>query len=155
MVRLNFNKELAEDLLMDVVLKAYENFAKFDPRKASFKTWIFTLAHNHLVNFWRDNQKKTTTSLEDMEEEGITAAITDFKNNAENDIESEKIQKILSLMKDSEREMITLRYLEDLDYKEIAKITNKKEGAVRTCLSRAMENFKKFHKKIYPDKKKL
>jgi RNA polymerase sigma-70 factor (ECF subfamily) len=155
MVRLNFNKELAEDLLMDVYLKAYEKFKKFDPNKASFKTWIFTIAHNHLVNHWRDNKAHATTSLEYLEEEGVAAAITEPENNAANDIEYEKIQRVLSLMKDSEREMITLRYLEDLDYKEIAAITNKKEGAIRTCLSRAMENFRKFHKKVYPDEKKL
>lgn len=152
MVRLSFNKLLAEDLLMDVTLKAYENFHKFDPDKGSFKTWIFTLAHNHLVNYWRDNQKKATTSLEDMEEAGITIAITEPENNAASSIENQKIKQVLALMKDSEREIITLRYLEDMEYDEIARVINKKEGAIRTALSRALNRFEALYKKVYVKK---
>jgi len=149
MARLNFDRSVAEDLLMDVVLKAYENFHKFDPGKSSFKTWIFTLTHNHLVNYWRDSKKKKTTSLDQLEEAGFSAAAISPEDKVSPRIESEKIQHVLSLMKDAEREIITLRYLEDLDYHEIAKIINKKEGAVRTNLSRALKRFSELYKKIY------
>ena len=150
MYRLNFDRALAEDLLMDIVLKAYENFNKFDPEKGSFKTWIFTLAHNHLVNFWRDNKKKKTVSLENMEEEGISVAFVEAEDPVSQEIESRKIQHILSLMNESDREIITLRYLEELSYKEIAQIIGKEEGAIRTSLSRALDRFSDLYKKIYP-----
>lgn len=149
MIRLSFDRAQAEDLLMDVVLKAYENFHKFDPEKGSFKTWIFTLAHNHLVNFWRDNKKKKTTSLDQLEEGGFVAAIVAAEDSISPKIENEKIQHVLSLMKDGEREIITLRYLEDLDYGEIAKILHKREGAIRTGLSRALKRFSEIYQKIY------
>ena len=61
-----------------------------------------------------------------------------------------KIQHILSLMKEDEREVITLRYLEELSYKEIAQIIGKEEGAIRTSLSRALDRFSDLYKKIYP-----
>ena len=150
MYRLNFDQALAEDLLMDIVLRAYENFNKFDPEKGSFKTWIFTLAHNHLLNFWRDNQKKKTVSLENLEEEGVFTAVTEADNPVSQDIENKKIQHILSLMKEDEREIIILRYLEELNYGEIAQITGKNEGAIRTSLSRALDRFSDLYKKIYP-----
>lgn len=148
-IRLNFDRALAEDLLMDVVLKAYEKFHLFKEEKGSFKTWIFTLTHNHLVNYWRDNQKKATSSLEGLEEAGVNVAITEPDNSASRGIENQKIQHILSLMKDSERELITLRYLQELEYDEISEIINKKEGTIRTALSRAMTRFEALYKKVY------
>lgn len=150
MYRLNFDRQQSEDLLMDVVLKGYENFDKYDPNKGSFKTWFFTLAHNHLINFWRDQKK--AASLEDLEEQGFLAASVEAVDSASNRIEGEKVQRVLALMKDSEREIITLRYLEDLEYEEIARILGKKEGAVRTSLSRTLKHFGEIYHKFYPSK---
>jgi RNA polymerase sigma-70 factor (ECF subfamily) len=150
MYRLNFDRALAEDLFMDVVLKAYSHFGEFDPSKASFKTWIFTLAHNHLVNYWRDRQKAEAVSLDQLEEEGVTVAITEMAEDVSAQIDGKNIRKVLSLMADSEREVVTLRYLEDLEYAEISKITGKKEGAIRTSLSRSLNRFSTFYRKLYP-----
>jgi RNA polymerase sigma-70 factor, ECF subfamily len=150
MYRLNFDRALAEDLFMDVVLKAYKSFGDFNPEKGSFKTWIFALAHNHLVNYWRDRNRSETVSLDKMEEEGVTVATTEMREEVSNQIEGNNIRQALSLLSDAEREVITLRYLEDLDYAEISQITGKKEGAIRTGLSRAMDRFSSIYKKLYP-----
>jgi RNA polymerase sigma-70 factor, ECF subfamily len=147
MVRLKFDRELAEDLFMDVVVKAYEHFSKFDAEKGSFKTWIFTFAHNHLVNFWRD--KKKSISLEALEEEGISPAVTEMEETSAQDINNKNIRHILSLMKESESEIIFMRYMQDMSYAEIAGIIGKNEGAIRTSLSRALEHFAELYKKIY------
>ncbi len=148
MARLNFDRQQAEDLLMDVVLKAYENFHTFNPEKGKFRTWIFTLTHNHLVNFWRSNKK--TASLEQLMEGGIHPAVNESDQQIGQMIDSQKIHHILSLMKDGEKEIITLRYLQELNYGEIAQITGKKEGAIRTGLSRALGRFAELYHKIYP-----
>lgn len=149
MVRLNFNRPQAEDLLMDIVLKAYENFNKFNPEKGSFSTWIFTIAHNHLVNHWRDDIKRKVSSLEQMEENGYTAASVDPEDRVSVGIQNEKIEKILNLMNETEKEIITLRYLQDLEFSEMAKILNKKEGTIRTSLSRSMKHFSEIYQKLY------
>jgi RNA polymerase sigma-70 factor, ECF subfamily len=147
MVRLKFDRELAEDLFMDVVMKAFENFGKFDAGRGSFKTWIFTFAHNHLVNFWRD--KKKPLSLEALEEEGINPAVTEPEEKSGQQINNRNIRHILSLMKESESEIILMRYMQDMDYSEIANIIGKNEGAIRTSLSRALDRFSDLYKKIY------
>lgn len=147
MARLNFDRQQSEDLLMDVVLKAYEKFHTFDPEKGAFQTWIFTLAHNHLVNFWRSNKK--LVSLDELDEKGIYPATAKSCEQVSRQLETQKIHHILSLMKEGEREIITLRYLQDLDYAEIAQITGKKEGAIRTGLSRALSRFTELYHKIY------
>lgn len=139
MYRLSFNRETCEDLLMDIVLKAYENFHQFDSKKGSFKNWLFGIAHNHLVNHWRDHKEEL--SIEHAED----IACESFPD----ELPSPAIHKILNLLSETEREIITLRYLNDMSYEEIAIIINKSQGSARTSLSRALDQFKTFYNKIY------
>lgn len=152
MYRLNFDRALAEDLMMDIMLKAYQHFGNFDPVKGSFKTWIFSLAHNHLVNYWRDRKKHESVSLDALEEEGVSPAFVEPVDDASKSFDSEGVRRILSLMGDAEREVVALRYLQELDYSEIAGVLGKKEGAIRTSLSRAMDRFEQLYRKVYLSK---
>ncbi len=144
MYRLNFDKELAEDILMDIVLKAYENYKQFNSGKGSFKNWIFTIAHNHLVNHWRDNKNNLPLkeNINDSASENINGKI-------DKKMELEKVKKILSLMDKKESEIIVLKYINEFTTKEIAETLKKKENAVRTGLSRAIKQFKSLYNKIY------
>ncbi len=148
MYRLNFNRPLAEDLFMDIVLKAYEHYEKFDTKKGSFKSWVFTIAHHHLINYWRDH--KPMASLEALEEEGVSIASNPPENSADQASEHHQILKVLSFLSEEDRGVIAMRFLDHLDYDEIASALHKKEGAVRTQLSRALQHFKHYFDKIYP-----
>jgi len=139
MYRLNFDRETCEDLLMDIVLKAYEKYDQFDPQKGSFKNWIFGIAYNHLLNYYRDH--KPVTSIDSAEEVAYEQPMSGPT--------SPVVKKILSMLTEVEREVIAMRYLSDLSFQEIAEITGKSEGAVRTSLSRAQSQFRTFYSKIY------
>ena len=147
--RLNFNRVIAEDLMMDVVVKAYENFEKYNPDKGSFKNWIFTIANNHLKNHWR-SLKKEMLSLDALEEKGIFSSVEADLKKAHNEMDHSKVYLVLEGLSDNEREIIIMHYINDLSYVEIAEITKKREGAIRTQLSRALKRFKKKYEILYP-----
>jgi len=149
MYRLNFDKNLSEDLLMDIVLKAYENFDSYDKNKGTFKNWIFTITHNHLVNYWRTNENKKTISLEKLDNESLNISELNSTDSTKKDIETQKIKHILSLMNESEIELLTLKYIHDFNNTEISKILEKNEGSTRTGLSRAVDRFRTLYQKIY------
>lgn len=149
MYRVNFNRETAEDLLMDIILKAYENLDKFNPEKGSFKSWVFAIAHNELANYWRGNQ--VTVSLDNINEyeDHAYSKYMAHEETSQN-IENQKIWKVLEFMTNSDKEILLLRFMDDLDYKEISNVTGKEQGAIRTQLSRAMEKFRNLYQKFYP-----
>lgn len=149
MYRLNFDKELSEDLLMDIVLKSYEKFDTFKPKNGSFKNWIFTIAHNHLLNYWRDNKNTKTISIDILQDNKQLSAEMESDKATEKKINTENIQKVFSLMSETDSELLELKYIHDFENKEIAKILKKREGAVRTGLSRAVQNFKELYSKSY------
>lgn len=147
MYRSNFNRVVCEDLLMDIALKAYENFDQFEPKKGSFKSWIFRITHNHLINSWRGN--RAVDSLEKMEEEGVSMPSVEVNEGVSNEIYANQIEHVLSLLSEKEKEVITLKYLNEFSYEEIANITNNNQGTIRTSLSRALSKFKSIYSKLY------
>lgn len=149
MYRLSFDRELAEDLLMDIVLKAYENFDSYNKKKGSFKSWIFTIAHNHLLNYWRDQNKRGTVDIEKLEFNEMYADDGQIVKNADKKIEADYIKRVFEIMNNTNSELLILKYIHDFNNKEIAKILKKRQGTIRTAISRAVKEFKEIYNKLY------
>ncbi|MFA6521364.1 MAG: RNA polymerase sigma factor [Candidatus Gracilibacteria bacterium] len=128
--RVGFDRAVAEDLTSEIFIKAFNAFHTFD-RERSFKTWIFAIAHNHLINFYYS--KKNVLSLDDA-----LKVTKDYdENNAlERKMTVEKIFELLEGLPESQKSLVIMRYVNDLSYSEIANILGKEEGAIRTALSR-------------------
>ena len=58
-------REEAEDLVGTIFEKALANFAKFDSRKGSIESWLFTIAHHTVVNYYRSQKRHPQTQLDD------------------------------------------------------------------------------------------
>lgn len=135
--RVGFDRDIAEDLTSEVFIKAFEYFDRYDQNRP-FKTWIFTIAHNHLINFL--TSRKKTISLDDARE---IPQQTFSEMDLDTRMLTDKILALVAELPASQREVVILRYVNDLEYNEIAKILGKKEGAVRTALSRAITDLRK------------
>lgn len=132
--RVNFNQALAEDLTSEVFLKAYKSLDSFDCER-SFQSWIYAISHNHLLNYYR-----TVGREKSLEEVGDIA--TEFKKKLEANLELERIIEEIYKMDDYCREVLLLRFVDALDNKDIARLLNKDEGAVRTQISRALSELR-------------
>lgn len=139
--RVSFDRYTAEDLTSEIFLKAFSAFKSFD-RKRSFKTWIFTIAHNHLINYY--SSKKPTLSLDEaysvMKEDDLGAAVD--KKDALG-----KVFQIVEGLPEASREIVIMRFVNDLEYDEIASVLGKEQGTVRTALSRAITAIKEKYDK--------
>ncbi len=139
--RVNFNRELAEDLTSEVFLKALKNFDSFDETK-SFQSWIFAIAHNHLVNHYRIAGRETQL----FEEQYLTQVDT---HKVEINYELELVMKIINQMEQSDREILLLRFVDELSNSEIAQLLAKEEGAIRTKMSRSLAKLRSMLDKKY------
>lgn len=131
--RIGFNKYTAEDLTSDIFLKAFEHFDSYD-RARPFKTWIFTIAHNHLVNYY--TSRKVTLPLEEAIE--VVKEESTIKENTDRDMAVAKMLNLVSELPEQQQEIVTMKYVNDMTNEEIAAATGKEEGAIRTALSRAI-----------------
>ena len=137
--RVGFNRELAEDLTSDVFLKALKSFETFDQDR-SFQSWIYAIAHNHLVNHYRVANREVELT------ENIASKQSDHKK-VELDYELEIVLREINNLEESDKEILLMRFIDQLSNAEIAELLDKEDGAVRTKISRSLaklrENLKK------------
>lgn len=133
--RVGFDKSLAEDLSSEVFIKALKNFEVFDENQ-KFQSWIYMIAHNHLVNHYKvSNRVMPLDSAENL--------LLSHKNEGEMRYEVSRVLKVIGLMEETDREILRLRFVDELSNQEIADVLEKEEGAIRTQLSRSLNKLRK------------
>ena len=142
------NAEDAADMSQEAFLKAWRNLAGFQFESA-FSTWLYRLASNCCLDFLRSRKRRPTISLvttNDEDEEQVMD-VEDTAPGPEEQLFSredrEVLQKALGEIDPEQRQILTLRVVNDLSYGEIADILGIKEGTVKSRLSRARENLRK------------
>ena len=143
-ISLKIKTDDAEDILELTLLKAWENRDKYDSTKSNIQTWLFTIARNTIIDHYRSY--KEIISEEEGEINNIASEDSPVKK-AEQKLTQIAIEKALSELSEIQREVITLRYMEDLSFKEIAQILNKNEGTIRVIQLRALSKLKSIMKK--------
>lgn len=138
------NKEIAEDLTSEVFMKALEKFESYK-KDSSFQSWIYAIAHNHLIDHFRKN--KSTVDLEDVE--NILESDGDARSSLTKRVAVEEVQELLSYLTDEEREVVLLRYQQDLPMQDIADIVGKPDTTVRVVIHRALSKLRKRYAVIY------
>ncbi len=134
------SKEDVEDLSIATFSKAFDKLKSYNDSFA-FSTWINTIATNTLIDFYRKNSQKTISIDDKKDDESSTMDIIDNGLDPErNLIQKQKNKHIASLvhqLKPHYRELIILRYLDELSYAEIAEKLNMPLGSVKAKLFRA------------------
>jgi len=129
--RVNFNEAMAEDLTSEVFLKALDKFDNFDISRP-FQAWIYAIAHNHLCNYYR-------VANREIELDETRADNLDLNEKVSALVEINRIVAIIHTLDDYCRDILLLKYVDQMESAEIAELLGKQEGAVRTQLSRAIK----------------
>lgn len=131
------HRETAEDLTSQTFMKALDKIGSFSNERSSFSTWLYTIARNNVIDFYRTNKNNfDINDIWDLEDN------TDIERDADAKGKLEKVEKYLKELKAEQREIIMLRVWEDMSYKEIAEITGKSEGNCKIIFFRAIRTLK-------------
>jgi RNA polymerase sigma-70 factor (ECF subfamily) len=138
----------AEDLTQDIFIQVIRRISTVKDHKM-FKAWLYKIARNRVIDFFRKKRilffMGTTGDLESETCESSENASPETEMNRK-----EFTMLLKSLSKDLskwEREVFMMRFIDDLDIKDIALALGKNENTVKTHLFRALQKFKK-QKKI-------
>lgn len=133
------NRENTEDVVQETFIRAMNVWDGFDDSKASAKTWLCTIARNTMLNYIRDNKKHEQPSFEEMSEAGFNPGTEDKELNKLTDEYAKEAYSILSKLKESDRELLIMRYIEEMSYKEIALRVDSNEKAVAKRVERLLK----------------
>jgi RNA polymerase sigma-70 factor (ECF subfamily) len=126
--------EVAEDLTAQVFLKALEGLPSYRPTGAPFRAWLYRIAHARTVDYWRQQQRRQEVMLaetlvaSDPSPDAVTVARSEWSMAVE----------LLGELTDDQRDVIILRFIEEMSLAEVAETLDKTVGAVKALQHRAL-----------------
>jgi RNA polymerase sigma-70 factor, ECF subfamily len=142
------NREMAEDLFQEVWMRVLTRGGQFNG-KSRFETWLFTIARNLVID---QRRKRTMSSLDELFEAGgdddrpMTFEVPDHDpgpfDRMSNVEDRQQIASALLQLDTLYREVLVLRFHEDLSLEEIAKVTRAPLSTVKSRLYRGMAAIK-------------
>ena len=147
-VSLGFNTEDVKDAIQEVYLKLYFNERLcIDEKKIKF--YLLRSVRNQLIDWERT--KKDTSSIEE-EERSFKLSVSveeSFISDEEDLLLKKRVNRILDLLIDDQREIVSLHFIEEMPYEEIAVMLDMKIQTVRGQVFKAMEKLRKLDSKDY------
>lgn len=131
------NRDLAEDIFQETFVKAIMTIKQGRyTENGKFSAWITRIAHNLIIDFYRQEKSENTVSTDDEE-----TNLLNRKDLCEENIEDamvvtqihKDVKRIVDALPDSQREVLVMRYYQNMSFKEIADATN---VSINTALGR-------------------
>ncbi len=142
--------ELARDIASETFLKAFLNIRSYQWKGIPFLFWLYRIANNEIQQYYR-KKKYNPQSLDSLvEAHGWDMIDPQTTNEEKMQLEKEmqqhkdflQIQQKIKQLSLQYQEVLALRYFEQKTIKEIAMIQDKKEGTIKSLLSRGIEKLK-------------
>jgi RNA polymerase sigma-70 factor, ECF subfamily len=138
-------REVAEDLFQEVWIRVLRRGAQYNG-KARFDTWIFTIARNLVIDLSR---KRTMASLDEMRDGGEDERPFEIAGEGPSPLDQfassenvSEVQAVLGMLEPASREVLTLRFHEEMSLEEIAQVTQAPLSTVKSRLYRGLASLK-------------
>ena len=133
-VRLLWRRETAEDIAQDTFLRAYRALSDYDDDRIAamrFRPWLWTIA----INLCRNHVRRTPVegALPERERNGI---------EDDEPFDDERWSAALSQLSEPQRTAVVLRHVVDLPIADIAEISGRAEGTVKSDISRGLDRLR-------------
>lgn len=137
------NNQDCEDIVSEVFEKAMLNIDRFEYRGYTFGSWLYKIARNCVYDFSKSNTKKPI-SIDEFDE-FLSKDDLNPEKTVEIEISSKKLISSLDYLKEEQKEVIYLRYIEEYTIKEVCDILNKSEDSVKSLAKRALTRLREVY----------
>jgi len=138
LMKINHHQE-AEDLVHDVFLSAWQNIDSYSHQGFPFSSWLYQIARNKVIDYYR--LKKSTIQLDNIDESFVKIASA-VEHNLDANLDIGRIYGTLNQLTPDQKDVIIMRFIEDLSHQEISAAMGRSEGAIRLLQHRAINTLK-------------
>lgn len=138
-----FDKQKAEDLVQETFMRTWEYFGRGE-KIDNFRAFLYRVATNLIIDEARKN--RPTESLEELEDEGFEPSL-DEMGKIQAEIDSEAFLQVLRELDEQHREVLTMRYVDELMPREIAAILGERENTISVRIYRGIRRLKELLEK--------
>ncbi len=133
-----FNRDSAKDMVQDTFTRTW-NYLRKGKEVQNLKAFLYKVANNIIIDEYR---KKKEISLDGLQKNGFDVEGPD-QGKIVQDVENSNVLRIIAKLEPHHREIIVMRYINDLTIKEISEIIGQSENVVSVRINRAVKELKK------------
>jgi len=126
------DRDAGQDVAAETFADAFASIHRFRWQGVPFEAWLYTIARRRTVDHLRANARRQTEELRDRP----------APDHSDGVIESTRLREVIAQLPPTEREVVELRFMEDLDVAETALRLGKRAGAVRIAQHRALAHLR-------------
>ncbi len=136
----------SENLTQEVFIKAYKSIASFKFKvegdyRPSFSSWIFTIARNQTIDYFRKNSGKIEPSIYDITEKSLSTS-SNLEEKLDDKLLLNKVVQNMQYLTKLQKEVITLRFTSQMSLKETSIILNKNVNSIKSLQHSAIKKLR-------------
>jgi RNA polymerase sigma-70 factor (ECF subfamily) len=139
--RMGLDQAAAEDIAQEAFLRTWANRAAFRPERASFITWLFTIARNLALNAASRHSARREAPFDDATPDIACDRPTAFDQITRRQGQ-DRLRAALRALPSADRTLLALAYVEDLSHADIARIEGCSSGAIKQRAHRAKQKLR-------------
>lgn len=131
---------VTEDLTSQVFLKAWESLDRYTAGSSPYLAWLYTIARNLVIDYYRT--KKATVNLDEVSQSHASDPGPD--DDVQHRLDVQAVRDAMQTLTDEQQQVLTLRFIAGMSTEDIAKLMDKREGAIRALQMRALQALTKY-----------
>lgn len=138
------NKTTVEDLVSQTFYDALAHLKKYEWRGYPFSSWLYKIAHNNVLKWYRSGRKSELVQLDEIRE--LMDHGADHREDLRRQEESDEMRNLLDKLEEEEREIIRLKFFEEASNIDIAEIMGVSANHIGVKIYRALKKMKQLLK---------
>lgn len=130
-----------DGLVNDVFFRAFRRIGTFDGDAAALRSWVFTIAHNAIVDERRRSSRRVVETGPPADD--IGAAVPSAEDGAFDVLSEARVRQVLAQLPADQCEVLTLRLVADLTIVQVAEVLGRSVGATKALQRRGLNRLRK------------
>lgn len=137
----------ARDATQDIFIKILLNLAKFT-EQSSFSTWVYSITYNYCIDMIRKKKKMPLLFTEDI---GKISKESDpeIPDSVLLEMKQERLEKVIEQLPPGDKAILMMKYIDDLQIREIGEVLGKTESAIKMQIMRAKQRAQAIYEELY------
>jgi RNA polymerase sigma factor (sigma-70 family) len=125
-----------DGLTNDVFAQVHRNLPRFEGDEHGFRSWVFTIAHHRMI----DDRRRANRQPQLQDDLGVEEhmGLGDVEDDAFAVLAHDRVRDLLTVLSPDQRDVVLLRIIADLSVDEVARMLDKREGAIKALQHRAL-----------------
>ncbi|MBL7825643.1 MAG: sigma-70 family RNA polymerase sigma factor, partial [Saprospiraceae bacterium] len=138
---------MARDATQDIFIKVLLNLSKFT-EQSSFSTWVYSITYNFCIDIIRKKKKNLLIFSEDV---GRISSETEVElpDSVILEMETKRLERVMELIPPGDKAILVMKYIDDMQIKEIADVLQKTESAIKMQIMRAKAKAQSIYEDLF------